>query len=126
MTEEEKNKEAKPIKGGRNLVILGLVAIVIVIISTSVSLYIYRASGDIYLDRSRPGFISDDDISEPIYDSVRHFSSDGDVNAGMYDEYLRELDTIINNLDDSESSFNEAPLSDDSLQITLNDEDEDD
>ena len=38
MTEEEKNKEAKPIKGGRNLVILGLVAIVIVIISTSVSL----------------------------------------------------------------------------------------
>ena len=126
MSEEEKTKPTKPIKGGRNLIILGLASIVIVILTTSISLYIYRATGDIYLDRSRPGFITDNEISEPINNSVRRFSSDGDVTAGMYDEYLRELDAIINNLDDADSSFSEAPLSDDSLTITANDDEDED
>ena len=39
------------IKGGRNLVLLGIIAMVVAVLSTSVSLAIYHYSGDIYLDR---------------------------------------------------------------------------
>ena len=121
MSEEEAPK--KPIHGGRNLVILGLISIAIVTITTCVSLYIYRATGDIYLDRSRPGYISEGETPEINNDPVKKFSSDGEVTADTYDEYLKELDTIIDNLEDSDESFNGAPLSDDSLKITINDED---
>ena len=121
MSEDEAPK--KQIHGGRNLIILGLASIAIVVITTSISLFIYRATGDIYLDRSRPGFISEDESSDPIADPVKKFSSDGEITAEVYDEYLRELDTIIDNLEDSEDSFSEAPLSDDTLKVTLNDED---
>ena len=48
-------------KGSRNLVILGSVACLIAAVTTSIELVIYRNSGDIYLDRSRPGFLTDED-----------------------------------------------------------------
>ena len=51
--------------GGRNLLLLCLAGIVMALISTSISLIIYRNSGDIYIDRSRPGYISEDEV----YDS---------------------------------------------------------
>ena len=41
-------------RGSRNLLILGLGSILIAGGTTSVSLAIYRNTGDIYLDRSRP------------------------------------------------------------------------
>ena len=53
----EENKDKKPIRGGRNLVLLGVGAITIALITTSISLYFY-SKGDIYIDRSRPGYIS--------------------------------------------------------------------
>ena len=43
--------------GARNLLILGCGAIAITAITTSLSLFIYRQTGDIYLDRSRPGYV---------------------------------------------------------------------
>ncbi len=118
---DETQEPKKPIRGGRNLIILGLISIAIVIVTTTISLYIYRATGDIYLDRSRPGFISESDTSDPIADPVKKFSSDGEVTAETYDEYLKELDTIIENLEESDESFNEVPLSDDSLNIIRDD-----
>ena len=45
--------------GARNLLILGCSAIAITAITTGLSLFIYRQTGDIYLDRSRPGFLPD-------------------------------------------------------------------
>ena len=62
-TEEEQKKDEEVTQtrshGGRNLIILGIASILIALATTSVSLAIYRATGDIYLDRSRPGFISE-------------------------------------------------------------------
>ena len=46
------NESLKP--GGRNLLLLCMVGIVMALVSTSISLIIYRSTGDIYLDRSRP------------------------------------------------------------------------
>ena len=45
--------------GARNLIILGVAAVLIAITTTSVALAIYYFSGDYILDRSRPGFLPD-------------------------------------------------------------------
>lgn len=50
--------------GGRNLLLLCLAGIVMAFVSTGISLAIYKGTGDIYLDRSRPGFISDDETHD--------------------------------------------------------------
>ena len=48
-------------KGGWNLVILGVVSCLIAVAVTGISLAIYHNSGDIYLDRSRPGYLPDNE-----------------------------------------------------------------
>ena len=61
----EKNDENKKMEpGGRNLVLLGVLATLIAVITTGVSLMLYHNSGDIYLDRSRPGFLPDEEEAE--------------------------------------------------------------
>ena len=57
---DEKKQKKKLNKGGWNLVILGIMAVVIAVITSGVSLLIYHNSGDIYLYRSRPGFLPDE------------------------------------------------------------------
>ena len=47
--------------GGRKLIILGIASALIALATTGISLAIYHNSGDIYLDRSRPGFLPDED-----------------------------------------------------------------
>ena len=42
---------SKMSSGGRNLMRLGLIATIITILTTTISLVIYHNSGDIYLDR---------------------------------------------------------------------------
>ena len=44
-------------KGQCNLVILGIGATIVTGITLTASLLVYRNSGDIYLDRSRPGYL---------------------------------------------------------------------
>jgi hypothetical protein len=53
-------KKIKTQSGARNLVLLGLASILIAVMTTSVALAIYHNSGDIYLDRSRPGYLPDE------------------------------------------------------------------
>ena len=56
-------------EGSRNLLLLGLVSIVVALMTTGVSLAVYHNSGDIYLDRSRPGFLPDDEEVEDDNDT---------------------------------------------------------
>ena len=58
-------QSVKKINGGRNLIILGLAAIAVAVTTSGISLWIYRQN-DIYLDRSRPGFIADGEENEDI------------------------------------------------------------
>ena len=123
--EPEKVEEGKTTAhGGRNLILLGLAAIVIAVATTAVSLFIYRATGDIYLDRSRPGFIAEGEQHNEEDDSHEVFSNEGPMNQEAFDKYLKELDLLTERVDGSSDSFAGEPLSDDSLGIVIY-EDED-
>ena len=116
-------KEDKPIRGGRNLMILGFATAVIAIISTAVSLQIYRATGDIYLDRSRPGYISEGEKHSDEDDQKENFSNEGEVNQKAIDEYLKELDKVMGRISEASDDFSPEALTDDSLSISVeNDE----
>ena len=121
---EKIEEEKTTIRGGRNLMLLGIIAIVIAISTTAVSLFIYRATGDIYLDRSRPGFISEGEKHNKEDDSREEFSNEGVMDQKAFDEYLKELDTLSERIEGSEDSFSADPLSDDSLGIIVYDDEE--
>lgn len=113
-------KSEHPIHGARNLFVLGVVAISLAVISTAISLYIYHATGDIYLDRSRPGFIFEDEtVGDTAGENTTYsFSPDGEINRDTLSEYLDELDKVIEEVDAASSAFSADPLSDESLGIT--------
>ena len=112
-----KNKK-KMSKGGVNLIILGVAAITVAIVTTSVSLMLYHNSGDIYLDRSRPGYLPDeeeieDDDTEPDY----NFGKTGKIDPTTIDEYLDNLNTEVQAIDAYDKPFGADALSDERLGI---------
>lgn len=117
------DKEKKPIHGGRNLIILGFSAILIALTTTSISLYFY-SKGDIYIDRSRPGYISEDEKHNVDDDIQENYSNEGKITEKSLTEYIEELDRVSERIDASRNDFGPDPLSDDNLMITSNDEDE--
>ena len=114
-----------PQNGGRNLCILGIGALIVAIITTSISLKIYHDTGDVYLDRSRPGFISDEEKHQTGENIKETFSEDGEINAKVLDEYLQKLEQMRKKSDDYIKDFTTNPLSDDQLGIKATDESED-
>lgn len=83
-------------KGARNLIILGGVACLIAVITTGIELIVYRNSGDIYLDRSRPGFLPDEDEVEANHqdESTYSYPDTGNLDANELDKYLEELQLV--------------------------------
>ena len=114
-----------PQNGGRNLCILGIGALIVAIITTSISLKIYHDTGDVYLDRSRPGFISDEEKHQIGENIKETFSEDGEIDAKVLDEYLQKLEQMRKKSDDYIKDFTTNPLSDDQLGIEATDESED-
>ena len=105
--------------GGRNLTILGVSAILITIVTTIISLTIYRVSGDIYLDRSRPGYLPDEDeMTESTETNTNYsFSDSGPLTSDGLSEYLDELKKVDDRLKNFSDPFSPSPLSDESLGI---------
>ena len=116
------NNEEKPIRGGRNLIILGLGAIAIALISTAASLQIYRSTGDIFLDRSRPGYIFEDEKHNVEDDQKERFSNEGELNDKAVDEYINELNTVMTRIQSSTNDFSQEPISDETLNIYVQEE----
>ena len=114
-----------PQNGGRNLCILGIGALIVAIITTSISLKIYHDTGDVYLDRSRPGFISVEEKRQTEENIKETFSEDGEIDAKVLDEYLQKLEQMRKKSDDYIKDFTTNPLSDDQLGIEATDESED-
>ena len=83
-------------KGGKNLLLLGIIAILVAGSTTGVSLALYHNSGDIYLDRSRPGFLPDEDEIEGNNDDGEEyvFQKSGKLTIKDTEEYLKELDEV--------------------------------
>lgn len=117
-TEELQNIKLKP--GGRNLVLLGIFALVIAFFTTAVSLFIYRKTGAIYLDRSRPGYVSEKDKYSAPPQNVSSFSGDGPLDQENVDLYLERLDATRKNIKAFDKAFSASPLSDESLGLSEN------
>lgn len=107
-------------KGGRNLIILGVAAVAVAFVTTSVSLMFYRSSGDIYLDRSRPGYLPDEEEAEGEIGNPEgnyDFSQTGAIDAEVLDEYIENLQVEIDAIDKYIEPFSDAALSDEKLGI---------
>lgn len=107
-------------RGGRNLAILGVGALLLTITTTSVSLAMYRISGDIYLDRSRPGYLPDEkEVEEDATNATTNFtfSDSGALTVEDLDEYLKAYRTLDARLKSFNDPYSPAPLSDESLGI---------
>ncbi len=106
-------------KGGRNLILLGVGSILVAFIMTGVSLAIYHNSGDIYLDRSRPGFLPDEEELEQKDDVEEEFEFDktGKISDEVLEEYLKHLKEEVEIIDSYKEPFNVELLSDESLGI---------
>lgn len=106
-------------EGGRNLVILGVFSIVISVVLTGVSLAIYHNSGDIYLDRSRPGYLPDEEEIEEEGDKQEEyeFEKSGKLTMDVIEEYLEKLQAETSEIDEYEKPFDENVISDERLGI---------
>jgi hypothetical protein len=117
---KEETEQSAPVNnGGRNLFVLAIIAITIAITTTSISLTIYRVTGDVYLDRSRPGYIDDDEVHSTEDDGKESFANEGPITSKELDEYLQTLDTTSGRIDNSLGDFSEAPLSDETLGLIM-------
>ena len=119
MEAERKSKKQKMTHGGRNLVILGVISTVIAAVTTGVSLMIYHNSGDIYLDRSRPGYLPDEEEIEEEGEKEEEyvFEKSGKLTAEIIEEYLEKLNIETKAIDAYEKPFDESALSDERLGI---------
>lgn len=106
-------------RGGRNLAILGVGSILLAGITTSISLAMYHISGDIYLDRSRPGYLPDEEEVENDTETTSSFSfsDSGPITAEDLDEYLKAYHTVDTRLKTFNDPYSPVPLSDESLGI---------
>ncbi len=116
--EEEKDAKSRARSGTRNLVLLGVGATVIAITTTSISLVIYHNSGDIYIDRSRPGFLpEEDELEEEDAEVEYEMNKSGKMSEEVLTEYLENLDTEIKAIDAYENPFSGEALDDAKLGI---------
>lgn len=108
--------------GKQNLIILGVAATLIAGITTGVSLWIYRSTGDIYLDRSRPGYLPDENEADADANSTNNnfvFSETGELTKQDLDDYLRELQKLNDRIKALADPYSPGPLTDESLGIPV-------
>lgn len=105
--------------GKRNLILLGVSAMLITAVTTSLSLWIYRSSGDIYLDRSRPGYLPDEEeAKEELPQDVNFtFSDTGELNSTELSKYLEELKKLDDRIKALLDPYSAEPLTNESLGI---------
>lgn len=109
------NDAEKSKSGGRNLTILALVSIFITLGLTATSLAIYHYSGDIYLDRSRPGYLPDtEEVEEEEGDEEGDytFEKNGPLTPEVLDEYLKKLQIEVDAINEYQDPFGVDALSD--------------
>lgn len=86
-------------KGFRNMIVLISGAIVIALATVSISLSIYYNSGDVFLDRSRPGYIptNPDEYQSEAPKTDYKMSESGELTPADLKDYLDNIN--IENLD---------------------------
>lgn len=105
-------------RGGKNLIILGLASILISLITSGVSLALYHNSGDIYLDRSRPGFLPDEKEIKETEKSDYAFSDNGtEITFEEFEEYLEKLSEVQEKFNALPEPYSSESISNESLNI---------
>ena len=110
MDSSEENKN----KGGKKLILLCVISVFITLCLTTVSLAIYHYSGDIYLDRSRPGYLPDDEEVEDEEEDEEGdytFEKTGPINKEVLEEYLMKLQIEVEALNEYQNPFDADALS---------------
>ena len=105
---------SKMSSGGRNLMRLGLLATIITVFTTSVSLIIYHNSGDIYLDRSRPGFLPEKhevDHNDQV-EKTYSFPESGNLDAKVLEEFRENFQKTLEETKKIKDPFSADNLSD--------------
>lgn len=121
--EENKDNQAKTRnyfqKGGLNLLVLGVLSVMIALLTTSISLAIYHNSGDIYLDRSRPGYMPDEqEIENNDGQNLDYeLNKSGKMTMEVLEEYLENLNRDIKAIDAYGDTFEQGALSDEQLGL---------
>lgn len=113
--EQVSGEEPKANNGWRNLVLMALGAILISVVLTVISVAIYHYSGDIYLDRSRPGYLPDTEeveTEEVVEEGTYSFGKTGAVTREVLDEYLEKIQVELEALDEYVEPFGDEALSD--------------
>lgn len=117
------NKVKKLERGGRNLVILGALSVLVAMMTIGVALAIYHNSGDIYLDRSRPGFLPDEDELEGDEKEEKEkeydFERDGGLTREDIEVFMKNLNVEVEAIDNYKKPFGEEALSDERLGIPV-------
>lgn len=102
--------------GGRNLLILGILSILVACTTTGIALAIYHNSGDIYIDRSRPGFLPDEEEIEERNDSKEEeseeFGEKGEITAEVLEKYLELLENEVEGIEKAKDVFSDEALTD--------------
>lgn len=116
-----KYQKQKLNNGGKNLMILGFGAILFALVTTIISLVIYHNSGDIYLDRSRPGYLPDEEeMEKEVKDEEElnySFDKSGELTAETLDAYLEKLKVETDAMDANGDAFSMKVLLDEELGI---------
>lgn len=110
----------KKSNGGKNLIILGISSILIAAITSFASLYIYHASGDIYLDCSLPEANCPSARSGSEENNRKGafvFSDSGEIDEKTLDEYLNEYQKTVNKVRKYDEPFSGDVLNNESLGI---------
>ncbi|MBO7657418.1 hypothetical protein J6S55_02155 [Candidatus Saccharibacteria bacterium] len=107
-------------KGGRKLIIMAVISIFITLCLTTISLAIYHYSGDIYLDRSRPGYLPDTEevkTEEDDEEGDYNFEKSGPLTSEVLDEYLEKLQIEVDAVNAYQDPFGAEALSDEYFGI---------
>jgi hypothetical protein len=112
------NKEKK--KENHNLAILGVTAVLIAILTSSISLFIYHQSGDIYLDCSLPdadcpSAHAKTEDQEKVDSYV--FKDSGTLDQKAISEYLEKLQKSVDEIDQLKNPYASDSLSDKALGL---------
>ena len=83
-----------------------------------------QKTGDIYIDRSRPGFLPEktETVADEPADQDQGFTLDanGSLSEETLQDYLDHLQAEIDKLDAVDDTFSSTPLTDESLGIPDN------
>ena len=122
-TKDTKTAKDQPVeetnnKSDHNLLLLGITATGIALITTTIILILYHNTGDIYLDRSRPGFLPDEEeVQQQEPASSYSFPASGVLTESNLEEYVTHFGEEVDRIDDLDSPFSATPLSNDALGI---------